>query len=201
MNTWLMRRPVRSPVSRATTAPSSSSRVQAALHQQLGLALANQLDRLRRRGMAVRRVDDPRAAEIDAARARDLPDLRGRARRGSARSALARRPRSRRPAPSPRRDARPRSAPARGCGTSPAAASYFPVPVVRVMVFLVAVTGAGGRAAGPVSFRKNVRTNGQPHAVQQRRERRLVVLERASARAPPLTRQQDPAEDRRRAAR
>ena len=42
--------------------------VQAAFHQELGLALAHQLDRLRRRRMAVRRVDDAVVAEIDAGR-------------------------------------------------------------------------------------------------------------------------------------
>ena len=42
--------------------------VQAALHQELGLALAHQLHRLRRRRVAVRRVDDPGRAEVDAVR-------------------------------------------------------------------------------------------------------------------------------------
>ena len=51
--------------------------VQAALHQQLGLALAHERDRLRRRGVAVRDVDDlgpPRSMPV---RLGDLVDLRG----------------------------------------------------------------------------------------------------------------------------
>jgi hypothetical protein len=40
--------------------------VQAALHQQVGLALAKQLHRLGSRVMTVKRDDDPRAREIDA---------------------------------------------------------------------------------------------------------------------------------------
>ena len=53
--------------------------VQAAFHQQLGLALSNQFDRFCRRGMTVRRVDNPKPAERDSVRLRDLPDLRLRA--------------------------------------------------------------------------------------------------------------------------
>jgi hypothetical protein len=50
--------------------------VQAALHQQLGLALANQLHRRGSRVMTVKRDDDPRAREIDAGLLRGLFDLR-----------------------------------------------------------------------------------------------------------------------------
>ena len=53
-----MRRAVRSPVSRATTARHQLVGVQAALHQRLGLALAHQLHRLGGGRLAVRRVDD-----------------------------------------------------------------------------------------------------------------------------------------------
>ena len=53
-------------------------RVQAALHQQLGLALADQFHRLGRRGVAVGHVHDLRAAEVDALRLGDLGDRRGR---------------------------------------------------------------------------------------------------------------------------
>ena len=58
MKTWLMRRPVRRPVSRGHDRAQQFVGVQAALHQQFGLALANQFDRLGGRGMAVRHVDD-----------------------------------------------------------------------------------------------------------------------------------------------
>src|SRR6185295_11360556 len=51
-------------------------RVQAALHQELGLALAHELDRLGRGGVAVRRVDDPRLSQVEARLLRDLLDRR-----------------------------------------------------------------------------------------------------------------------------
>ena len=53
--------------------------VQASLHQELGLALANQLHGLGRRGVAVRHIDDPRTPEVDPVRLRDFVDLGGRA--------------------------------------------------------------------------------------------------------------------------
>jgi hypothetical protein len=74
MNTWLMRRSVRRPVSLATTALS----VQAALHEQLGLALADQLHGLRSRGVAVRCIDDLGFSEGDPAPLGHLLDLGGR---------------------------------------------------------------------------------------------------------------------------
>ena len=53
--------------------------VEAALHEQLGLALAHERDGLLGRRLAVRRVDDLDAGDIDAAGLRELPDLVGRA--------------------------------------------------------------------------------------------------------------------------
>ena len=52
--------------------------VQAALHQQLALALVDQLDGPRGRGFAVRRVDDLETADVEAVLTRDSRDLRGR---------------------------------------------------------------------------------------------------------------------------
>ncbi len=53
--------------------------VEAALHQQLGLALPHQFDRPGRRRVAVRRVDDRDRPQRDAVGLRDLLDLRLRA--------------------------------------------------------------------------------------------------------------------------
>jgi hypothetical protein len=53
--------------------------VQAAFHQQLARPLANELDRLCRRRLAVRRVDDPEAADLEAVLAGDGGNLRVRA--------------------------------------------------------------------------------------------------------------------------
>ena len=85
MNTWLMRRPVRSPVSLRDDGAEQLVAVQAALHQQLGLALSHQFDRLGRRGVTVRRVDDPAPPEIDPVRLRDLAGSSPPGRRESAR--------------------------------------------------------------------------------------------------------------------
>ena len=70
--TWLMRRPVRRPVSRATTAPISSSVCRLPFISSSASPCADQLDRLGRRGVAVRGVDDLRSSEVDPARLRDL---------------------------------------------------------------------------------------------------------------------------------
>ena len=132
MNTWLMRRPVRRPVSRATTAPSSSSVCRLPFISSSASPCADQLDGFRRRGVAVRRVDD-RGAARDRCRCclRDLADLRGGPDEDRRDQSASRRPRSRRPAPFPRRDAPRRSARARGCG------------IVRAVLVL---SGSGCRA-------------------------------------------------------
>ena len=67
MNTWLMRRLVTQAGVAGDDGAQQLVGVQAALHQQLGLALPHELHRLGRRGMAVRRIDDPRAPNRDAA--------------------------------------------------------------------------------------------------------------------------------------
>ena len=67
MNTWLMRRAVRRPVSLRHDGTQHLVGVQAALHQQLGLAETNELHRLGRRGVAVRRVDDAGLPDVDPA--------------------------------------------------------------------------------------------------------------------------------------
>ena len=84
MNTWLM--PAARPQAGLARDHRAQQfvRVQAALHQQFGLALADQFHRLAGRGVAVRRVDDLDAAEIDAGRLRDLCDLSPQVRRESA---------------------------------------------------------------------------------------------------------------------
>ena len=192
MKTWLMRRPVRRPGLARDHRAEQLVGVQAALHQQLGLALAHQLDRLRRRGMAVRRVDDPRAPRSipfafatprSSPRAdqdrRDQSLLAGFDRAGEQRRLLARmRHRGREPA--------------RGCGTAPAAVRIFPVPVSRVSWPHAAGAGADRRSR---LLQEEGENDGQRHAVQQRLERRLVVLERhrgrrrrdALSRIPPNT--------------
>src|SRR5262249_23612846 len=53
-------------------------RVQAALHQELAFGLMDQLDPLRRRGVAVRHVDKFEALDIEPMLARDSFDLAGR---------------------------------------------------------------------------------------------------------------------------
>ena len=53
-------------------------RVQAALHQELAFGLVDQLDRLRRRGFAVRHVDDFVATDIETMLAGNAGNLGGR---------------------------------------------------------------------------------------------------------------------------
>ena len=50
--------------------------VQAALHQELAFALADELNRLIRRGVAVRRVDNFEAADVEPVRASDGGNFR-----------------------------------------------------------------------------------------------------------------------------
>ena len=76
MKTWLIRRPVRSPMSLRHDGAQELVGVQTALHQQLGFPLAHQLHRFGRGPVAVRNVHDPRAAERQPAVFGDLPDLR-----------------------------------------------------------------------------------------------------------------------------
>ena len=66
MKTWLIRRSVRRPVAEEVTSRHQLVGVQAALHQQLALALADQRHRLGGGGVAVRGVDDLAAGEVDA---------------------------------------------------------------------------------------------------------------------------------------
>ena len=60
--TWLMRRAVRRPVADGGDGPHQLVGMQAALHQELALACADQLHGLRRRRLAMRRIDDLEAA-------------------------------------------------------------------------------------------------------------------------------------------
>ena len=62
--TWLMRRPVRRPVSRATTAPSSSSVCRLPFISSSALPCSHELDGFRGGRMAVRRFDDFDVAEV-----------------------------------------------------------------------------------------------------------------------------------------
>ena len=125
MKTWLMRRPVRRPVSSRDDRAQELVRVEAAFHQQLRLALANQLHGLGRRGMAVWRIDDPGLAEIDAvAVAISWILAAGPTRIGAINP--SRPPRWLRPMPLPRRDARPPSGPPPGSGISPAVVRICP---------------------------------------------------------------------------
>ena len=73
-----MRRPVRRPLSLDDDRTQEFVGVQASLHQELGLALANQLHGPGRGGVAVRDIDHLRSSEVDAARLRDFLDLRRR---------------------------------------------------------------------------------------------------------------------------
>ena len=70
MKQWLMRRAVRRPVSRATTARHQFVGVQAALHQRLGAARAHQLHRLGRGIVAVCGVDHLEARDVEPGRRR-----------------------------------------------------------------------------------------------------------------------------------
>jgi hypothetical protein len=73
MKQWLIRRAVRRPVSRGHRAHQLVG-VQAAFHQRFGAALAHQRDRLRRRVLAVLRVDDFDAVDVDAPSAATVAD-------------------------------------------------------------------------------------------------------------------------------
>ena len=75
MNTWLMRRAGAQPRLPGDDRAEELIGVQAPFHQQLGVALAHELDGLGRRRVAVRDVDDRRRTERDAALLRDLADL------------------------------------------------------------------------------------------------------------------------------
>ena len=113
--------------------------VQAALHQQLGLAGADQRHRLRGRRMAVRGVDDPALAEVDAVLGARAPRSWPPGRRGSARSV-----------PCAPASTAPASAEcSHGCATAvgtasrlrhrSSSASYLPVPVFAGPVACVMV--------------------------------------------------------------
>ena len=126
-NTWLIRRPVRRPVSRATTAPISSSvcrlpfiRISARRSRTSATACAAAAWLC---GASTIRSCPGRSRAPGPLRRSWLP-----ARRGSARSAPGGRIDRRRPAPTLRTDARPRSR----IGSRPrhrrSSCSYFPVP-------------------------------------------------------------------------
>ena len=70
MKTYLPGCAVRRPVVPDVTARISWSRLQAALHQEFALAFANERDGLRRRRLAVRRVDESVRGYIEARLAR-----------------------------------------------------------------------------------------------------------------------------------
>ena len=70
-----MRRPVRSPVSRFVTAAKELIGVQAPFHQELGLADADELDRLFSRRLAMRDIDDLDPFNIEAKGFRQTNEL------------------------------------------------------------------------------------------------------------------------------
>ena len=134
--------------------------VQAALHQQLGLALRGPAPPpCAAAAAAVRRVDDlacrrgrcPPACAISSIFARRADEDRRR-------SGPARRPRS---APASA-DSSQGYATAVGIGARllhrSSSRSYFPVPVLGSWILLAGDRRPAARAAGPVSFRKKVRT-------------------------------------------
>ena len=163
--------------------------VQAALHQQLGLALAHQRDRPRRRGVAVRRVDDrasiPRSIPVCFG---DLAILRAGPTRIGRDQSVRGRLRSRRPAPIS----------SHGCATAVAIGSRLPASRQQLFVFsgsgfmshgLLPCTrsrtpraSAGGRRGRSGFLQEERENDGQGDAVQQRLKRRLVVLERRGRR-------------------
>ena len=121
-----MRRAVRRPVSRLTTAPISSSVCRLPFISASALPSRTSCDRLRGRGVAVRRVDELVAGDVDARAASATASMRARGptRIGAIRPELGRVDRARR-ASSRRTGARPRSASAAapwqrrsGAGTS-----------------------------------------------------------------------------------
>ena len=117
-----MRRAVRRPVSRLTTAPISSSVCRLPFISASALPSRTSCDRLGGRRLAVRRIDDRHAGDVDAVLLRDRLDARARPdedRRDQAERA-PRRPR--RAASSRRRDARRPSASAAATCRSRAAA-------------------------------------------------------------------------------
>ncbi len=135
--------------------------MEAALHQELGLPLADELDRLRGGGVAVRRIHDPCAPEIDPVRLRDLFDLRARphedrrdepVRRGVDRAGER------------ARLARMRDGRRHGLEAPAARQQLFVLSGSCFSVHDLTVTGAGtaGRAAGPVSLRRRVRRMASP---------------------------------------
>ena len=132
--------------------------VQAAFHQQFCLALANQCHRLRRRCMAVRRIDDFRLAEIDPAALAISSILAAGPTRIGVISPFAR-PQWPRPVPFPRRDAPPQ--------LEPDSARRIAVEDFRTFLFQCYSCGLhssspGTRTAGPVSFSANVSTIARP---------------------------------------
>ena len=75
MKTWLMRRPrAQSGLALGDLAQQLVG-MEAALHEQLGLALAHERDGLLGRRLAVRHVDDLDAVDVEATGLRELSDL------------------------------------------------------------------------------------------------------------------------------
>ena len=183
MKTWLMRRPVRSPVSRATTAPSSSSVCRLPFISSSALPLRTSSTAFAAAawlcGASTIRV----LPEVDAGRCGDLRDLRGRADEDRRDQSQLRRLRSRRPAPVSRTDARPRSGSARRLVA--ALQQLFVLSgsgVCGHACVLPASAGAVGASRRPGLLEEKREQDGQRDAVEQRVEGRLVVLERQSAR-------------------
>ena len=135
--------------------------VQAAFHQELGLALPHQLHGLRRRTVTVRRIDDPQRIEVDVVRPRHLRDLRGGAdedrgnqpvRRGVNRSGER------------RGIARVCHGGRHGFELAASRQQRVVLPGSGLLGHVVLATAAGtrGRAADPVSLRRRVRTIASP---------------------------------------
>ena len=85
MNTWLIRRAGAQAGLAGRHRAHQLVGVQAALHQQLAFGLVDELDRLGRGRLAVRRIDDLESVDLEIVLAGDGVDLRWPARPGSAR--------------------------------------------------------------------------------------------------------------------
>ena len=160
-------------------------RVQTPLHQQLRLALPHQLHGFRGRGLAVRRVDDAGLPEGEAGLRGDLRDLLRRADENGRDQALLggfERAGERRlfAGMRDRRGHRLKAAAA-----LQQAFVLFLLPVSRLWMHDVMprLPEPSARAAGPVSFKRSVRTIAAADSMEERHERGLVVHERQLARA------------------
>ena len=138
-------------------------RVQTPLHQQLRLALPHELHGLRGRGLAVRRVDDAGLPEGEAGLRGDLRDLLRRAdENGRDQSLLGGFER----AGERRLFAGMRHRRGHRLQAAAALQQAFVLPASGVSIWHAwrhaPLAGAFGRAAGPVSFKRSVRTTARP---------------------------------------